>query len=82
MRFVNPPPCSGDEGLIIPIEVWDPDDDPVTITFDTFTDTDVIFYKLGQNEVGAGINFTMTVKVSDEEFEDDQIYQLRTVTES
>ena len=80
LRFFNAPDCTGE--LIILIEAWDPDDDPVTITFDTTLETDLISYTLGQNELGAGINFTMTVKASDDEFEDNQLYQLRTVMES
>ena len=81
MQFDNPPLlCSGE--LIIPIEAWDPDDDPITITFDTYTQTDSTGYTLELDELPVeGFNFTMTVKASDGEFEDEQIYQLRTVRE-
>ena len=84
LRFDNPSGCTvRPTGLMIPIEAWDPDDDPVNITFDTYTQKGSTGYTLVRNELPVGgINFTITVKASDGEFEDDQIYQLRTVRES
>jgi len=82
LQFDNAPPCTvRPSELIIPIEAWDPDDDPINITFDTYTQTGSTGYTLVQNELVAGFNFTMTVKASDGEFEDDQLYQLSTVRE-
>ena len=84
LGFINAPTCDtgGPMELIIPIEAWDPDDDPVTITFDTYTQKGSIGYILEKNELPVGgFNFTITVKASDGEFEDDQLYQLSTVRE-
>ena len=82
LRFDNPPdPCSGE--LIIPIEAWDPDDDPINITFNIYPQPGwVTSYTLELNELPVEpFNFTITVRASDGEFEDEQIYQLRTVRE-
>jgi len=81
LRFFNHPPCSGE--LIIPIEAWDPDDDPINITFNTYAQPGwVTSYTVEKNKLPVEpYNFTMTVKASDGEFEDEQIYQLRTVRE-
>jgi len=82
LRFSNPSGCSGDKELIIPIEAWDPDDDPVNITFAAFPQTGITRYDLVPTDVGGILNFTITVKASDGEFEDYQLYPLRTVMES